>query len=540
MRAAMNKAISGVATQMPLGREQPSLRSSNGPNRLSMTSVVGLVIAAALLYRPLLVDWFTSLPDDLTFSYGLWVPPLAVYLVYLRVKRIGGARIKAYFAPAYAGYGVIAAGCVLLLAGEVSTLLYVARLSFLVVLAGIALMLIGWKGLSLFAFPTGYLLFAVPLPALVYIPLSARLQMVSSVLAGQSLDLLGVPALREGNIITLSNNQLEVIEACSGIHSLFALLAVATLAGYLLRNRNPQRLFIALSAIPLAILLNALRITVLGVLSYQVGPAVAAGFAHMTTGLVIFMIGSAVIVGFCGRKPVGQALPPVIPRPVVRPSFSGAKNEGLRPWLNIAAAVSMLALATVIRGNVGFDRPVALRQQLDRFPLKLGSWDGRDVTIPPGQLAVLRANAVLMREYSQASGPPVTLYVAYFAAQREGTAMHSPLHCIPGAGWEVARQAVLPISSAALGTIGANKVIFGNGDARMLVVYWYVEQGRSERGELEGAMATLWHAIFERRSDGCLIRVSAPMVGSEQTTLNELLKFVNQSAPLLINRFLPG
>ena len=66
-----------------------------------------------------------------------------------------------------------------------------------------------------------------------------------------------------------------------------------------------------------------------------------------------------------------------------------------------------------------------------------------------------------------------------------------------------------------------------------------MEQGRTEHGELRGAMATLCHAIFERRSDGCLIRVSAPMVGTEQATLNEILNFIRQSAPLLVSRFLP-
>jgi hypothetical protein len=66
-----------------------------------------------------------------------------------------------------------------------------------------------------------------------------------------------------------------------------------------------------------------------------------------------------------------------------------------------------------------------------------------------------------------------------------------------------------------------------------------MEQGRVERDELQGAMATLWHAIFERRSDGCLIRVSASIVGSEQATMNELLSFINRSASLLINHLYP-
>lgn len=298
----MNEASSGAREPAPCDGAALSLRPSHRQQLRFLASLLTLIAAVTFLYRSVLADWFASLVDDPAFSYGLWVPPLVVYLVYLQVKRMGSARVKADFAPSYAGYAVIAAGCLLLLAGEVSTLLYIARLSFLVVLVGIALAVIGWKGLSLFSFPAGYLLFAVPLPTLIYIPLSARLQMVSSILAGQALDLLGVPALREGNIITLPNNQLEVIEACSGIYSLFALLAVATLAAYLLCSRNTQRLLIALSAIPAAILLNAMRITVLGLLSYQVGPDAAAGFAHMTTGLVIFMIGCAVIVGLCARK----------------------------------------------------------------------------------------------------------------------------------------------------------------------------------------------------------------------------------------------
>jgi hypothetical protein len=189
------------------------------------------------------------------------------------------------------------------------------------------------------------------------------------------------------------------------------------------------------------------------------GLTAVAGFSHLTIGLVIFMFGCAVIIGLCGRKPAAEVLPPVLPGHAIPPSRLGTSNKRLGPWLNVAAAAGMLALAMVLRGNVRFHRPVALREQLGRFPLKLGSWIGRYVTIPPQQLAVLRANAMLIREYSQSSAPPAMFNVAYFAAQREGTAMYSPLHCVPGAEWEVARQSVLPISYATLGTIKANKVI---------------------------------------------------------------------------------
>jgi EpsI family protein len=356
------------------------------------------------------------------------------------------------------------------------------------------------------------------------------------------LDLMDVPALREGNVITLPTNQLEVVEACSGVHSLFALLAVATLAGYLLRNRNGERVLIALSAIPIAIVLNAARISALGLLSYQAGPAAAAGFAHLTTGLVIFLVGCMVIVGWCSRKPAKDHRPESVTRellsraPVPDDSMARRSHRGL----NLIMAAALLMMAMVVHGKLTFDRPVALRRQLAGFPLALGRWRGRDLTLPAAQLAALRASAVMMREYSRVADPPTTLYVAFFAAQREGTAMHSPMHCIPGAGWQAIQQSMLPISFPGLDTIDANQVVFANGESRMLVIYWYMEQGRAERSELGGALATLWHAVVERRSDGCLIRISAPIIGTERQVRDEEIAFISQSVPLLISHFLPG
>jgi exosortase D (VPLPA-CTERM-specific) len=515
------------------------MRNSMHTNRrhLHALALVVLSLAALALYKPILVDWFWSLYDDPTYSYGLLVPFLAAYVVFQKIRRTGPAAVATIaYRPSYLAYPVIGAGAFLLIVGEVSTLLYLARLSFLLTLGGILLAAIGRRGVSTFRFPAAYLLFALPLPTLIYLPLSGSLQSVSSVLAGKSLDLLGVPAIREGNIITLPTTQLEVAEACSGIHSLFALLAVATLGGYLLRRRNAEGVLIALSAIPLAVVLNAARVTSLGVLSYQVGPGATAGFAHMTTGSVVFLIGCALIFGLClmSGKSSGAHRITLVESP------AKGRSRTTFAWLNVAAAFALLGLAVALRGNVGFDKPVLLRQPLSNLPLDLAGWRGRDVPIPKTQLVVLRASAVLLREYTRPADPPLTLYVAYFAAQREGTAMHSPLHCMPGAGWQVERQSVVLVSEPALPAIQANQVVFVSNRNRMLVVYFYIEQGAPEQSELQGALATLRHAVFERRSDGCLIRVSAPILESEQKTLNEELTFIGRSVPLLLDRFLPG
>src|SRR5690349_10139312 len=127
--------------------------SENDPRLPLFCSLLAPLVGVAFLYRPLLVDWFASLYDDPTYSYGLWVPFLAAYLVYLKISQIGPEGISTYFAPSYTAYLVIAVGCLLLIVGEISTLLYIARLSFFIVLAGIALTVIGRRGISVFSFP---------------------------------------------------------------------------------------------------------------------------------------------------------------------------------------------------------------------------------------------------------------------------------------------------------------------------------------------------------------------------------------------------
>lgn len=520
-------------------REQPDGHSWR------LLSVVLLVAAVGFLYRSILSGWLSFVQQDQTYSYALLIPPVAIALAFLKVRGVGWKQFLADTKGAPLGYLLIAAGCLLLLLGREALLLFVMRFSFLVVLAGVLLASLGWRNLKRLAFPVCLLLFAIPLPATVYLPLSARLQLVSSTLAGHGLDLLGVPALRQGNIIVLPNASLEVAQACSGIHSLFALTATATLAAYLLvEGRRLAQTLIVLSAIPISIIFNALRIIVTGVACYTVSPDAAEGIAHWTTGMVVFALGCALIVGLClwlaRRQPAEAGAGALRPEAAPERSVGSTGPVVLSLW-NVPAAILVMLFAFAIQGGIHMDRPVPLQRPLSAFPLHLGQWQGRKIAISKAELKSLNPTAVLTRLYAaKGVATPVELYVAYYSRQESGATMHSPLHCIPGAGWEVDDSSRQHIPAGKGKSILANRLIFQRTGQRMVVIYWYMQQGEPERSQLSGILATLWRSVRERRSDGCLIRLSAPISTTGQATDADIIAFARRAVPMLLHNFLPG
>jgi len=167
--------------------------------------------------------------------------------------------------------------------------LFVMRVTLVIVLAGIVLYLLGGAQLRLLAFPLVYLLFMIPPPAIVFNAITFPLQMLAAGAATRSLQLLAVPVLREGNIITLAHAKLEVAEACSGVRSLLALAALAATYAYFTQTAVWRRALLVLSSVPIAIVANAARVAVTGLLAHIFGEEVAQGFFHSFSGWLVFV-----------------------------------------------------------------------------------------------------------------------------------------------------------------------------------------------------------------------------------------------------------
>jgi exosortase len=253
-------------------------------------AAIALVIGAlgwlyADVLHGLVVQWRT---DD-NYSHGFLVPMFAAFFVWQRREALRVATTE----PALGGVILVAASLLVFLAGTLAAELFLARVSLIGVLAGAVWFLWGAGHLRALAFPIAFLLLMIPLPAIVFNQIAFPLQLVASRAGELVIAAAGVPVLREGNLLQLPTRTLEVAEACSGIRSLVSLLMLAILLGYFTERAISRRVLIALAAVPLAILANAIRVAGTGLASEWIGPAAADGFFHAFSGWVVFLVACA-------------------------------------------------------------------------------------------------------------------------------------------------------------------------------------------------------------------------------------------------------
>jgi len=503
---------------------------------------VGLAASIALtlaVYAVMLRAWIVDLETNPSYSFALLLPFVAGYLGYRRLCPQGDGDGEPLVQPDAVGILVVLGGCALLVVGDLTTIVFLSRLSLLVVMAGLMITFAGREAMRNLAFPYGILLFALPLPALIYSPLTFQLQLLSSVLATHLLHAVGVSVMREGNVLILQNVSLEVVEACAGLHSLFALAALACIVGYLFLRSPLRRAFLVLNAIPIAIGLNAARITLAAIAAHLWGPAAAQGFAHTAMGVTIFAIGTLIIL-FVSSRLAGSNR---VPHARVKATTSIRRPSAAPAAIPVAAVIAILLVTFAVhRQGLRTVQPKPLRESLLFFPRDIENWHGRDLTLSESQISSLGTRDVLMREYSDdQEDAPVLLHVAFYPRQGQGSTMHSPLHCIPGSGWELERRTLTVLDFRESGTpFDANEVVFRRENDRILVLYWYLEQGAPQASEFKGAFETMWDSATKGRSYGCLIRFSTPVTTTTQDALARASKMAATALPILVQRFLPA
>jgi exosortase len=256
-------------------------------DRLELSLPKGLVIAGLLagLYGPVLIRMIVQWWQDPDYSHGFVVPLFVGYVLYQRRHQLRQVPLE----PSNLGLPVMIGAIGLLLAGSLGAELFVARFSLLFLLAGMLLFLAGWKMLRAVAFPLAFLTLMIPLPAIIYNQVTFPLQLLASRVSSNGLELVGVPVLREGNVLVLPNYSLEVVEACSGIRSLMSLIALAVAYGYFVEKRNWVRITLVVLMVPIAVASNAMRVMGAGVLTYLFGPRAAEGYFHLFQGWLIFV-----------------------------------------------------------------------------------------------------------------------------------------------------------------------------------------------------------------------------------------------------------
>jgi len=209
-------------------------------------------------------------------------------------------------------------------------------------------------------------------------------------------------------------------------------------------------------------------------------------------------------------------------------------------FARLAASCTLLVAALLVLQFRSAGEAVPLRKSLDAFPVAVGDWQVQAAAnLDPEVINLLKVNDYVLQRYVDDGGRSVWLYVAYWATQRKGAQVHSPQNCLPGSGWEPVEASRLVIPLTASPPITVNRYLVQKDRSRQVVLYWYHSQGTDVAGEIQAKISMVKNAFVNNRTDGALIRISAPIQGTVQETTERLVQYVQTIYPIL-GEYLPN
>lgn len=256
-------------------------------SRRRILRLTPIVIPFVLAYAPVCTSLAAQWADDPNYAHGFFVVPMAAWLAWRRRARYAATPSSS----SRTGLLLLLAGAVLYAFGTAAAELFTARLSLVVVIAGLVALLEGSERVRVLAFPIAFLLCMIPLPYVLYYQLTFPLQIESSRLAAGVLSAAGMPVLREGNILEVEGYTLEVVTACSGLRSIMTLGTMAVFMTELFRMSRLSKVLLAMAAVPVAVAANVARLAATACIAAIGGAAAAESFLHELSGLVVFLTG---------------------------------------------------------------------------------------------------------------------------------------------------------------------------------------------------------------------------------------------------------
>ena len=514
------------------------MNNAKSYNRLYI--IAGIIVCLALLlfaHHKMSSDLFTAWQSG-EYSHGAIIPFIAILIGWHRLTET-----KPEISPSWWGILFLSISAIFLAVATLASFPTAAQYGFIVALTGTALAFFGVKTAKILAPSLVYLLFAIPLPHLVYANLSGQLQLISSNIGVFILELAGMSVFQEGNIIDLGEYKLQVVEACSGLRYLFPLMSFGYLVAYLLDDRMWKRALIFFSTIPIAIGMNSLRIALVGITMNFWGAEMAEGFLHLFEGWVIFLLCIILLmIELYLLKRVGNH------GSFRSEVFSVPRGKISSGHLHFAppvyAAIIFCGLLSIIFGNDFINKRndiIPKHADFAFFPTVIEKWHGKKQNIDNNTLEGLKLTDYLLTDYTKENEKKsVNLYIAYYASQSIGSSTHSPANCIPGGGWQIADKSLKTITLTGGKEITVSRLLISKGDVSQLVYYWFDERGRNITETYYAKWYLMIDSITMNRSDGALIRLVTQTYGKEsEEDAEERLKDFLQVAYPTIKTFIP-
>ncbi len=491
-------------------------------------------------------DW-----EKEAYSYCWLIPPVVLFLIWLKRDELAFMPSE----PSWAGLVPVSVGIVLFWLGELGGEYFTMYVSSWLILVGLCLLHLGRQKLKTIGFALFFMLTLFPLPNFINTRIMLQLRLISSKLGVAIIQVYGLPVHRQGNIIDLGFAQLQVVDACSGLHSLISLVVLCLLLVYFFKDHLWKRAVLLFSSIPLAIVTNSMRIAMTAILYKHFGADVAEGFFHGFSGLLIFAICIPVLLI---EMKILEKLPPVQSESdsehseaessssEINPGRKSAEGPGRKTVLQpvFIVAVILLGATFAISHTVDFREKIPAKKNLDQFPLKIGGWsaDSRQL-MAQKFIDALDLSEYMIADYRNPSGKSINFYVAYYESQRKGESIHSPATCLPGSGWSFDQSGTVKITgvSGDNGAYEVNRAVMQSGQNRQVTYYWFPVRGRILNNAYQLKLYNFWDALTQQRTDGALVRLITDVYEDEsiEDAENRLQDFVRDVAPVL-EEYIPG
>ena len=507
--------------------------------RIGLVGLVGTLMALAAFSGPLM-QMVTRWASQEEYSHGFLIPIVTTWLLWTRRDAL---RVS-IGQPAWASPVIILLATLMAIIGELGAISVLSQLGFVLALIGLVLGLGGYPLLRTALIPILFLLFAIPMPYFVDSVMSVRLQLISSELAAFVIRMFQIPVYLDGNIINLGYYKVQVVEACSGLRYIYPLLSLSFLAAYLFHAPLWQRAVVFFSSIPITIVMNSVRIGLIGVTVNYWGTQAADNVLHFFEGWIIFIACAGVLtleIYFLARMS-GKSFFEVFYLPKVPPELPQIHQVKSGSQLPLVSSLVLLCVAGMAAFHVfGRSEIIPDRPRFVAFPERIGAWQGHTILLEPEvERALVGLDDYILSDYKGPDGKTVNLYVAYYSSQRKGESPHSPIVCIPGGGWQITK-----IERKSYAENGAefplNRVIIERNSARQLVDYWFDERGRKFADEFLAKWYLLADAIVMKRTDGALVRLTTQIYDgeAERDADRRLKSFMRDVVPIL-TQYLPS
>ena len=506
-------------------------------NHIRSVLYVLLVIFLMITFKEALEEQLGRVLNEERYSHAPLVFFMALYLIWIKRFEIQNHNNGPWIGVAitiFAGFALII--------GELSAIWTIVQYGTLLMCFGLAWTMIG-KQIRKILVPFLHLFLVIPLPYMLDVMLSGKMQLVSSNLGVAISRLLGMTVFQDGNIIDLGIYKLQVVEACSGLNYMYPLMTIGLMMGYMYKAPFFARAILFLSSVPISIVMNSARIAIVAVLVNHSGIEAAEGFMHYFEGWVIFLICIGLllleakllnIVLKLNNRTLASSFDYLETN---HPSVHSDAKGSVQP-LPIIIGISIVILASLSTMTIKHrDEVIPDRASFSSFPLEIEGWQGRKYDFENGENEILQLKDYLLINYNKAN-TNVNLYAGYTDSQRSGSVPHSPKACIPGGGWEIANTKIHEVVINDQKTIKVTRMLISKGESKQLVYYWFHQRGRDLSNEFSMKFALLYDAIKMNRTDGAIVRYTVPVYKSEAESDRVLEEFIRQSYPLL-PRYIP-